>query len=127
VATHVKPLSFRHFGSLSRIFRASSQVDGGGGGESVKFNHTNSLHHLERIMKVRKNLEAVFLVAAVVATFATYASADAPVRRVVAPAAVKAVAVKAVAVKAVAAEQPAMQVVVIKGQRLTAAEKARLM
>jgi hypothetical protein len=68
-------------------------------------------------MKVRKNLEAVFLVAAVVATFATYASADAPVQRVVAPA----------AVKAAAAEQPAMQVVVIKGKRLSAAEKAKLM
>jgi hypothetical protein len=117
VSTHVKSLSFRHFGSLSRIFRASSQVDGEAGGESVKFNHTNSLHHLERIMKVRKNLEAVFLVAAVVATFATYASADAPVQRVVAP----------VAVKAVATEQPAMQVVVIKGKRLSAEEKAKLM
>jgi hypothetical protein len=110
-------LSFRISCGLSRIFCASSQVGGEGEGEWVKFNHTNSLHHLERIMKVRKNLEAVFLVAAVVATFVTYASADAPVQRVVAPA----------AVNAVAAEQPAMQVVVIKGKRLTAAEKAKLM
>jgi hypothetical protein len=68
-------------------------------------------------MKVPKNLEAVFVTAAVLATFATYASADVPVQRIAAP----------VAVKAVAAEQPQMQVVVIKGQRLSAAEKAKLM
>jgi hypothetical protein len=68
-------------------------------------------------MKVPKNLEAVFLTAAVLATFATYASADVPVQRIAAP----------VAVKAVAVEQPQMQVVVIKGQRLSAAEKAKLM
>jgi hypothetical protein len=86
-------------------------------GESVKFNHTNSLHHLEGIMKVRKNIEAVFLAAAVLATFATYASADVPTQRSAAP----------VVAKAVVAEQQPMQVVVIKGQRLSAAEKAKLM
>ena len=64
-------------------------------------------------MKVRKNFEAVFVVAAILATVATYASAHVPSQPVAAPA----------AVKAVAAEQK-MQVVVIKGHRLTAAEKA---
>jgi hypothetical protein len=116
-STHVNALSFRLFGSLSRIFCASSQVGGEGEGESVKFNHTNSLHHLEGIMKVLKNAEAVFLAAAALATFATYASADVPTQRVAAP----------VAVKAAAAGQPQMQVVIIKGKRLTAAEKAKLL
>jgi hypothetical protein len=66
-------------------------------------------------MKVRKNLEAVFLAAAVLATFATYAIADEPVRFAAAPAAASAVAADST-----------MQVVVIKGHRLTAAEKADL-
>ncbi|MDB5907137.1 MAG: hypothetical protein JWP34_1251 [Massilia sp.] len=66
-------------------------------------------------MKVRKNMEAIFLTAAVLATFATYASAKVTTQRTAAP----------VAVKAVAAE-PQMQVVVIKGKRLSAAEKAKL-
>jgi predicted cation transporter len=65
-------------------------------------------------MKVRKNFEAIFVVAAVLATVATYASARVPAQAVAAP----------VAVKAVASEQK-MQVVVIKGHRLTAAEKAK--
>jgi hypothetical protein len=92
---------------------ASSQAGGEAGGEWVKYHHTNSLHHLERIMKVRKNLEAVFLVAAVVATFATYAMAAEPVRHAAAP----------MAANAVVSDAP-MQVVVIKGHRLSAAEKA---
>jgi hypothetical protein len=71
-------------------------------------------YHLEGIMKVRKNFEAIFVVAAVLATVATYASAHVPAQAIAAPA----------AVKAVASEQP-MQVVVIKGHRLTAAEKAK--
>jgi hypothetical protein len=66
-------------------------------------------------MKVRKNLEAVFLATAVLATFATYAMADAPAKFAAAP----------VAARAVAANSP-MQVVVIKGHRLSAAEKAQL-
>jgi hypothetical protein len=68
-------------------------------------------------MKVRKNIEAVFLAAAALATFATYASADVPAPRSAAP----------VTVKLIAAEQQPMQVVVIKGKRLSAAEKAKLM
>ena len=66
-------------------------------------------------MKTPKNFEALFLVAAITATFATYAVADVPVRAASAPAIVKAVDVAA-----------PMQVVVIKGQRLTAAQKAAL-
>ncbi|MFL6709457.1 MAG: hypothetical protein ACJ8HI_14750 [Massilia sp.] len=66
-------------------------------------------------MKTPKNFEALFLVAAATATFATYAVADVPVAVASAPAIVKAVEVAA-----------PMQVVVIKGQRLTAAQKAAL-
>ena len=65
-------------------------------------------------MKVRKNIEAVFLAAAVLATFATYASARVPAQTIATPVVAKAVTV-----------QPGMQVVVIKGQRLSAAEKAK--
>jgi hypothetical protein len=66
-------------------------------------------------MKFRKNLEAVFLAAAALGTFASYATAKVPA----------APAVKAAPVSAVAAD-PAMQVVVVKGHRLSAAEKAAL-
>lgn len=65
-------------------------------------------------MKVRKNLEAVFLAASVMATFAAYATAEVPVVR----------AQSAVAVQAAADSK--MQVVVIKGERMSAAEKAAL-
>ncbi|MDL2358532.1 MAG: hypothetical protein QFF03_25065 [Pseudomonadota bacterium] len=65
-------------------------------------------------MNIRKNAEAVFLAAAVVATFATYAMAAEPVH-FSAPAAVSSTA-----------SNSAMQVVVIKGHRLSAAEKAAL-
>jgi len=65
-------------------------------------------------MKLRKNLEAAFVVAAVVANFASYAvasaQAGAPVR-------------KAHAVQAVDSTMP---VVVVKAHRLSAAEKAAL-
>jgi hypothetical protein len=99
---------------LRRVLCASSQADGCRGGEWVKFKHTNSPTQ-EPIMKVRKNLEAVFLVAAVVTNFANYAVAKVPSVHVAQP-------VKA---SAVVAKQD-MQVVVIKGHRLTAAEKAAL-
>jgi hypothetical protein len=68
-------------------------------------------------MKFRKNLEAAFLVAAVVANFASYAVASAQAPEVVrgAPAAVANPAVN-----------PKMPVVVVKAHRLTAAEKAAL-
>jgi hypothetical protein len=66
-------------------------------------------------MKTIKNFEALFLVAAACATFATYAVADVPLRAATVPAVVKSVTAT-----------PAMQVVVIKGHRLTAAEKAAL-
>ena len=61
-------------------------------------------------MKVRKNLEAVFLVAAIVTNFAAYATAQEPVRSS-APA---------------ATSDSKMQVVVVKAKRLTAAEKAAM-
>jgi hypothetical protein len=66
-------------------------------------------------MKVMKNFEAAFVAAAVLATFASYATANESARMATAP----------VAAIAVTADAP-MQVVVIKGQRLTAAEKAKL-
>ena len=65
-------------------------------------------------MKVRKNLEAVFLVAAIVTNLASYATAQEPVTRASAP-----------ATASVAADSK-MQVVVVKAKRLTAAEKAAL-
>ena len=66
-------------------------------------------------MKTPKNFEALFLVIAATATFATYAAASTPLRAA-SPAAV---------VHAVDAAAP-MQVVVVKAKRLSAAEKAQL-
>ena len=65
-------------------------------------------------MKVRKNLEAVFLVAAIVTNFAAFATAQEPAPRASAPAA------------ASVADVGQMQVVVVKAKRLTAAEKAAM-
>ena len=61
-------------------------------------------------MKVRKNLEAVFLAAAFVSTFAAYATAQVPVVRAASS----------------ATADTKMAVVVVKAKRLTAAEKAAL-
>jgi hypothetical protein len=61
-------------------------------------------------MKVRKNLEAVFLAAAFVSTFAAYATAQVP----------------AVRTASNATADTKMAVVVVKAKRLTAAEKAAL-
>ncbi|HZV64357.1 MAG TPA: hypothetical protein VFG03_05555 [Telluria sp.] len=65
-------------------------------------------------MKIRKNLEAVFLAAAVLATFASYATAEERVYGAAPSASVS------------AAADSKMQVVVIKGHRLSATEKAAL-
>ena len=65
-------------------------------------------------MNIRKNAEAVFLAATVVCTFAAYATAEVPQYR----------ATKQLQVAA--ASDAGMQVIVIKGKRLTAAEKAQL-
>ncbi len=65
-------------------------------------------------MKVRKNLEAVFLAAAFVTTFAAYATAQVPAARVMAPMAASSIA------------DSKMQVVVVKAKRLTPAEKAAM-
>jgi len=62
-------------------------------------------------MKVRKNLEAVFLAAAFITTFAAYATAEIPAVR------------NAVAGAKVAANDGKMQTVVVKAKRMTAAEK----
>ena len=69
-------------------------------------------------MKIRKNFEGLFLVAAAVGIFASYASAE----TVVAPAPAPHIAT--VSKAAVAA--PAIPTVMVVGHRLTAAEKARL-
>jgi hypothetical protein len=65
-------------------------------------------------MKVRKNLEAVFLAAAFVTTFAAYATAQVPAARATAP------------VAASVASDSKMQVVVVKAKRLTAAQKSAM-
>lgn len=62
-------------------------------------------------MKVRKNIEAVFLAAAVLGTFASYATADVPAFYQ--------------APVATVATSP-MQVVVVSAKRLSVAEKAAL-
>ena len=69
-------------------------------------------------MKVRKNLEAVFLAASVMAGFAAYATAEVPAARIAAPVAVSAVAAPAV--------DENMAVVTVTHKRLTAAEKLAL-
>jgi hypothetical protein len=68
-------------------------------------------------MKFRKNLEAAFLVAAVVSNFASYAEPSAQAPEVVRG---------ATAAEANPAVNPKMPVVVVKAHRLTAAEKAAL-
>ena len=65
-------------------------------------------------MKVLKNAEAIFLVAAVCATFTAYATAETPVARTVS------------AAPTVAAASNNIPVVVVKAKRLTPAEKAAL-
>ena len=65
-------------------------------------------------MKVRKNVEAVFLAAAVMANFTVYAIAEVP-----------GTPAKPVAAQAVLVDGN-MHVVVVKGKRLSAAEKAAL-
>ena len=70
-------------------------------------------------MNVRKNFEGLFLAAAAVGLFASYASAETIATRVPQIA----VAAQAVAVPAAATAIPTVLVV---GHRLTAAEKARL-
>ncbi|CAH0261190.1 hypothetical protein SRABI118_03223 [Massilia sp. Bi118] len=65
-------------------------------------------------MKLRKNLEAVFLVAAVVTNFASYAVASAQAPEVVR------------AAPAAAVIDTKVPVVMVKAHRLSAAEKAAL-
>lgn len=65
-------------------------------------------------MKVRKNLEGVFIAAAVVATFASFATAQNPQVRV------------SEAPMIVAAADASIPTVVVTAKRLSAAEKAAL-
>ncbi|MDQ2822072.1 MAG: hypothetical protein M3Y65_17035 [Pseudomonadota bacterium] len=72
-------------------------------------------------MNVRKNFEGLFLVAAAVGIFASYASAETfpkPLEM--------SLASKAPAAAVPAVSTPAIPTVVVIGHRLTAAEKARL-
>jgi hypothetical protein len=69
------------------------------------------LHTKERIMKIRKNIEGVFLAVAVMTTWAAYATAEVP-------------AVQAPATQASAVADANMQVVVVKAKRMSALEKA---
>ncbi|HEY1043595.1 MAG TPA: hypothetical protein VGE60_06995 [Telluria sp.] len=65
-------------------------------------------------MKVRKNIEGVFIAAAVVATFASFATAQNPQSRVTSAPAV------------IAAADASIPTVVVSARRLTEAEKAAL-
>ena len=65
-------------------------------------------------MKVRKNLEGVFVAAAVVATFASYATAKMPEAR------------PASQPQVIALADASIPTVVVSAKRLTAAEKAAL-
>jgi hypothetical protein len=77
--------------------------------------YRTNFHRKERIMKVRKNFEAVFLAAAIVAVPASYAAEQVPVLR----------AAKVMQAGSVAADAR-MPVVVVTAHRLSAAEKAAL-
>lgn len=66
-------------------------------------------------MKVRKNLEGVFVAAAVIATFASYATAQIPQTRAASQPQV-----------VVAMADASIPTVVVTAKRLTAAEKAAL-
>jgi len=73
-------------------------------------------------MNVRKNFEALFLVAAAVGVFASYASAETIVARLPQMSTVSAVAAPAAAT----VDTQAIPTVHVVGHRLTAAEKAQL-
>lgn len=67
-------------------------------------------------MKVRKNLEGLFIVAAIVTTFASYATAAIATQR----------AAAVIPVQAVQLSDDRVAVVEVKAKRLTAEEKAAL-
>jgi hypothetical protein len=109
VALPVHGPGFRHPVPRFLRFVASRWLPRGRVGKVRPYQLTSNQ---EPIMKVRKNLEAVFLVAAIATNFASYAVAKVP-------------AAAPVQAGAVVADQH-MQVVVIKGHRLTPSEKAAL-
>jgi hypothetical protein len=97
-------------------------VEGNGYSTTIPKQFSTEQNPKDTIMKLLKNLEATFLVAAVVTNFASYAVASAQ-----APEALRAAPAAAVVSQAVKAEvNPKVPVVVVKAQRLSAAEKAAL-
>jgi hypothetical protein len=97
-------------------------VEGNGYSTTIPKRFSTEHNTKDIIMKLRKNLEAVFLVAAVVTNFASYAVASAQAGAAVAAAPV----VTTQMVSTPAAVKQKMPVVVVKAPRLTAAEKAAL-
>jgi hypothetical protein len=89
-------------------------VEGNGYSTTIPKRFSTEPNTKDTIMKLRKNLEAVFLVTAVVTNFASYAVASAQAGAAVA------------AAPAAASVNQKMPVVVVKAHRLTAAEKAAL-
>jgi len=93
-------------------------VEGSGYSTTIPKRFSTEHNPKDTIMKLRKNLEAAFLVAVVVANFASYAVASAqagePVR------------IAAHAVPAAQAVDQNVPMVVVKAHRLSAAEKAAL-
>jgi hypothetical protein len=106
------------FCNPSSIFGASSHTDGARPIHWIQYDHTNTNHQhqhpLEQIMKLRKNIEGVFIAAAVVATFASIATAQSPQVRVTEAPVI------------IAANDASIPTVVVTAKRLTAAEKAAL-
>jgi hypothetical protein len=113
-------IGFFAFHPAFRALRRKPMESREGNGYSTTIPKHFTVHRTERgiIMNFRKNLEAVFLVAAVVTNFASYAVASAE-----APAPVR--SAPAAAVVRLAVDQK-MPVVVVKAHRLSAAEKAAL-
>jgi hypothetical protein len=89
-------------------------VEGNGYSTTIPKRFSTGHKPKDTIMKLRKNLEAVFLVAAVVTNFASYAVASAQAGE------------RAGAAHAVQAVDRKIPVVVVKAHRLSAAEKAAL-
>jgi hypothetical protein len=113
-------IGFFTFHAAFRALRRISMESGEGDGYSTTIpkRFPTGQTTKDTIMKLSKNLEAVFLVAAVVTNFASYAVASAQ-----APEAVRAAPVVSVASPALNQKMP---VVVVKAHRLSAAEKAAL-
>jgi hypothetical protein len=102
-------------GILSRLLRVSSHSAGRAGAVWLQFKHRNATHPKENIMNIAKNMEALFVAAAVLVSAASFATAAAP----------KVLAAPAAPTLAAAGQAPMLTVVVV-GKRLSAAEKAAM-